>query len=268
MRWQLRPPGGGPVTYLPVRCGAPNRCDYCAWLSSLETTLAVSLDTRLGDSPRVGLTLTTRDPDTPAATVRDATRLVTRALRRRHPACEYAYFVEWTTGRHARDGRRRLHMHGLVKHVPADQAAELEPIVRDVWRRHTGAWRVECKELRTVPDAIAYFARHHTKPDQAPPAGWRGRRLRTSRRYFAAPIAELRTEARSLMRHDGLVAAVIREGELADQPRSPTRRELAAVEPTEIAQAVGWARELAPRATLVRVRERPGGIIEPIGPVA
>jgi len=266
LRWQLRHPDGS-IRYLPVRCGAPNRCDYCAWLSSLETTLAVSLDTRLGDSPRVGVTLTTRDPNTPSATIRDASRLVTRAIRRRHPGCEYCYFVEWTTGRHARDGRRRLHMHGLVKHVPADQAPELEPVIREVWRRHTGAWRVECTELRTVPDAIGYFARHHAKPDQAPPAGWRGRRLRSSRGYFARPIAELRSDARELMRHDGLVAAVIREGELAEQPRAPRRRELEPVPPTGIAQAVGWARELAPRATLVRVRERPNGIIEPIGPM-
>ena len=36
---------------------------------------------------------------------------------------------------------------------------------------------------------------HHRKPEQAPPAQWRGMSERASKRYWTAPIAELRAQA-------------------------------------------------------------------------
>jgi hypothetical protein len=256
------------VHFTPVRCGAPNRCDYCAWLSAIETTLALSLDARIGEPPRVGMLLTTRNPNTPAKTIRLGTQQVTRALRRRYPELQYSLFAEWTTGRAATSGgHRRLHLHGMLKGVEYDQVADLDHLVRDIWSGYTGAQYIGFEPLRTVPDAIAYLARHHQKPDQAPPPGWSGRRLRTSRRYFNEPIAQLRAAAQTMIGHDAMVAGIFKDANLSDRPRSPSRRDLESIDVESLTAAIRHRRETHQPPELYKVRETPGGGFQPIGPV-
>jgi hypothetical protein len=105
---------------------------------------------------------------------------------------------EFTTGDGRRSGRRRrLHGHYLVKGLPADQAAAIEALTRETWAAITGAWVVEAAPLASPGAALAYLGLHHRKPQQAPPAEWRGMTDRPSKRYWHRPIAELRALARA-----------------------------------------------------------------------
>src|SRR3954454_18706055 len=123
--------------------------------------------------------------------------------------------MEWTTGLHSPG--RRPHMHALVKGLPGEAAAALEPAISAKWERLTGgAWLVEARELRTPGGAIAYMVGHHHKREQAPPPSMRGvKRMRPSRGYFntemtrriaeiegrdESPTARLRRRAKEVMR--------------------------------------------------------------------
>jgi hypothetical protein len=141
---------------------------------------------------------------------------------------EYCGFVEWTTGRSSSSGgKRRIHVHYLLKGLDlrageqvcdpelerkrsARSGVELarslpcrcgrpyscvECWVRREWRSLVGAWVVEARPIRTPAGAIAYFAPHHSKQAQGPPAGWSGKRFRPSKGYFNAPVEELRGRA-------------------------------------------------------------------------
>lgn len=195
--WQL--PDGSLV---PVRCGASNRCWYCARLASIENMVVLQLDARENSAPTAVMTLTTVEVATRNAELRKSIEQVTRALRRLWPALEYCGFVEWTTGkgRHS-GGRRRVHVHFLLKGLPSEELPLAELKVRDVWFARTGAHRVEVRELRVAGGATAYMALHHEKTTQGPPPGWKGKRLRPSRRYFGPPgtIPQLRDQARALL---------------------------------------------------------------------
>ncbi len=186
---------------VPLRCGASNRCWYCAWLSALETSVVLGLDARQ-EAPRVGLTLTTVDPQHDLDRFRRDTEKAFLLLRRRLGRdMRYCGFMEWTTGRGRRSGgHRRVHLHALVKGAEPAAAEAVEADLRDLWQRRTGASRVELRELRTAAGATAYLTLHHHKREQAPPPGFTGRRLRPSRGYYARPIADLREEARDLLR--------------------------------------------------------------------
>lgn len=156
------------------------------------------IDAEEGESPRYVLTLTSRSPDVDPAEYRRACSQLWRAFRRRYGArIEYCGFIEWTTGLHARDGRRRLHSHWLVKVGGLDlDVDEVQAWVSSEWSRLTGAWVVDFAELRTVGGVVGYLALHHEKMEQAPPAGWTGRRLRPSRGYFSVSGREIRARAR------------------------------------------------------------------------
>jgi len=125
---------------------------------------------RMGN-PDVALTLTTLDPDRPmgGAWSRDVEQLI-KSLRRRWPSIQYLGFMEWTTGETARDGRRRPHMHALLRGLPRDQAAVAEAITRRLWESRTGAHRVEVAPLRAAENGVQYLALHHLKPAQHAPA--------------------------------------------------------------------------------------------------
>ena len=60
---------------------------------------------------------------------------------------------------------------------------------------------------------MAGLVGHHLKEAQEAPAGWRGRRIGTSRGYYVEPAAELRAQAEQLTRDRSLVCRL--EVELA-----------------------------------------------------
>jgi hypothetical protein len=205
----------------PVRCGASNRCGYCAMFAALTAAVMIKLDAEI-ECPTVGLTTTTRRPSFTLAELRRAEEYLWRWIRRRHfPQARYCGFLEWTTGRGSgAGGVRRPHVHHLVKGVPRGhellevvdvvrsrkspggwrEVTLLELLVGEVWRRITGdAFVVEARELRTPAGAIAYLTLHHHKREQAAPPGMTHvRRLRPSRQsrhrpgYYELPSAELR----------------------------------------------------------------------------
>lgn len=238
-----------------VRCGASNRCDYCAMIAACENAVVLRLDAFEGEFPRVGLTTTTHRRDFGLDELRASEKRLWRWLRREcGRQVEYCGFVEWTTGRSVRSGGARLpHVHHLVKGLPPADAPALETELSEEWRRWTGgAWVLECRELRTPMGAIAYLVLHHHKREQGPPPGSRHvRRLRSSRGYMTRPIAEYRAEARELLRDERLYARLV---EALDVPNGAPFDLVEEV----VAERIDEARERAryERARLVHVRER------------
>lgn len=187
-------------TFVAARCGAPNKCAYCAYLTTVENGLVVSLDA-IDELPRVGLTLTTVDPSHGAKRFRTDVEHIFKFVRRRlGPDVGYLGLVEYSTGKAATSGgHRRIHQHLLLKRCDPAAAEAIEDELRWLWQRRTGADRVELRELRTPAGATAYLIHHHRKREQAPPAGWSGKRMRPSKNYYATPVAQLRGEARALL---------------------------------------------------------------------
>ena len=159
-------------TLVPARCGAPNKCAYCAYLATVESALVVALDSEWGGFPRVGMTLTTVDPHHDLVRFRRDVEQTLRLLRRElGTGLGYLGFMEWTTGDGRRSGgHRRVHQHLLLKRCDPSAAEALEASVRQLWERRTGASRVELRELRSSAGATAYLVHHHQKRGQQPPA--------------------------------------------------------------------------------------------------
>lgn len=184
---------------LPVRCGRSNSCPACAWLAAVENVGVVAIDAR-EEQPTVGMTLTTRRADFDLVRYRRAVFAIFRWLRAEFgPDVAYLLLMEWTTGS---GGHGRLpHGHLLVKRMPAEidlsPGCQLWRELKQRWERHTGAWRVELRELRTAGGAIAYMVGHHHKGEQAPPESFTGKRFRPSKNYFGRPIEDLRRESRA-----------------------------------------------------------------------
>jgi len=172
-------------------------CPVCGPRKSRELARALTLDARLC-APAFAITLTTRDPSTNPAVYREASAAVWKRLRRHYGRVDYFGFIEFTTGRGARSGgHRRMHGHYLVKFRDGDpDVIECERLVRETWEAITGAYIVEVAQLVTPGAAMAYLSLHHQKPQQAPPAGWRGMRSRPSKHYFERPVWKLRQQAR------------------------------------------------------------------------
>ncbi len=223
-------------------------CGRCWARRSRELARCLVLDAER-EMPTLALTLTTRDPDTPAALYREGSAQLWRALRAELGRVEYFGAVEFTTGRAALSGgRRRQHGHHLIKGPDGELAAEVEAIAREVWLRVVGAWRVEAAALRSPGAALGYLGLHHRKPEQAPPIEWRGMTERASRGYWHRPIPELRKTAR---RQLAAAAQAWARGEV-----------LATADDVELAEIEAHLR--AP-AELRRVRE--GVVLVPLGPV-
>jgi hypothetical protein len=186
---------------VPARCGAPNKCAYCAYQATIENAIVVQLDAERFGHPRLGGTLTTVDPQHSMAAFRRDTEKAIKALRGRVEGLQYLGMVEWTTGRGVRSGgARRVHQHLLLKGADPSLCDELESCLRDVWSARTGASRVELRELRSPAGATAYLIHHHRKREQSPPPGWSGKRMRPSRGYYGCPVSDLRAEAQQLLR--------------------------------------------------------------------
>lgn len=183
-----------------IPCGKRS-CPPCQKRADDELARVLLADAKV-DPPGWAITLTTSDPDTPAAVFREGNAQVWRALRKEFGRVEYAGFVEFTTGAAPRSGGlRRMHSHNLVKADRFDQPTA-EAIVREVWERVTGAYVVDVAALMSRAGAIAYVGIHHRKPEQQPPADWRGMTTRWSRGYLHRPIAVMRQEARDELRRE------------------------------------------------------------------
>jgi len=236
-------------TFVAARCGAPNKCAYCAYLTTVENALVVSMDAAV-DMPRVGMTLTTVDPTHGAARFRKDVDHAFRLLRRRlGPDLAYLGLVEFNTGKAATSGgHRRIHQHFLLKRCLPSEAEGVEDELRELWWRRTAANRIELRELRTPGGATAYLIHHHRKREQAPPAGWSGKRMRPSKNYYGVPIAELRAEARVLMMNARVRKAARRALDWQEMDGWPEE-----VIDQELADAVKEAREQAGRAEFVKL---------------
>jgi len=224
-------------------------------IAAFENALVVRLDAFGGSSfPTWALTTTTHRPDFERERLRQCEKTLFRYLRAEYGrSIEYLGFVEFTTGRgRSSGGFRRPHVHHLVKGLGEPdraRAAELEAWVSQTWRRLTGgAWRVECRPLRTPMGAIAYLALHHHKREQQPPKGWSGKRFRPSRGYFERPIADLRAEARALLRDRRIEAQLVDAWNVPDGFDGSILDELLE---EALPAARDYARENAPK--LVRV---------------
>jgi hypothetical protein len=223
--WQL--PDG---TLAPVRCTASNRCPYCARMAAYEVMTMLRIDAEENEVPSHVITLTCRHVMV-YARLREAHAVFWRAFRRSWGAVEYAGFMEWTTGEGPRAGGiRRPHTHYLVKRlclpvgVVATRARGDNPCrCRDIrtcvecwtameWQKLAGAWFVQVRELRHAGGIVGYLALHHRKWEQAAPKGWTGRRLRTSRGYFAVPNGVLRERARAYLKERRLRGRLAAEG--------------------------------------------------------
>lgn len=133
----------------PVRCGSPNLCRYCSWLTALENAYVVRIDAEMC-CPRIGFTLTTKAAVTPPVTFRQDVAYVFKVLRREPWAREARYLgqIEFTTGSGENSGgARRIHQHGLLKDVDSARASDCGELMQQVWSRVTGAHRVEAHEL-------------------------------------------------------------------------------------------------------------------------
>jgi hypothetical protein len=224
-------------------------------LTACENAVVLRLDAFSGESfPEIGLTTTTHRPDFEWDLLRECEHNLWRWLRRQYGRqVAYCGFLEWTTGRSWRSsGRRFPHLHHLVKGIPRAELRELEREISTRWRDYTGgAWRVDCRPLYTPMGAIAYLVLHHHKQEQGPPSGTKHvKRLRPSRNYMSRPIAELRVQARELLRDERLYAELV-EALNIDRAPSALVEELIA---ERIDDARDRARHDAPK--LCHVREQ------------
>jgi hypothetical protein len=236
-------------------------------LMAYENALVVQLDALEGERfPTWGMTTTTHVPDFSMEKLRRCEQRVWEYLRRRYGSgIEYLGIVEWTTG--SRTPGRRPHVHHLVKGLgrsDGERAVELEHELSARWKIYTeGAWRVECRPLRTPMGAIAYLTLHHFKREQGPPAGWTGRRFRASRGYFDVPVPQLRAEARFLLRDRRIEAALVEALRVPDGFDAAYLDDLLAERLPASRRAYA---ALAPK--LVRVRRMAGrAVIEPMGDI-
>jgi hypothetical protein len=205
------------------------------------------------------MTLTTVDPQRDLSAFRKDTEQVFRLVRR-HLGADVGYLgmMEWTTGTGRRSGgHRRAHQHVLLKRCEPAAAEALEGAVRAVWEARTGASRVEIRALRSVAGATAYLLHHHNKWSQAPPAGFRGKRLRPSKNYYERPVAEMRAEARALLLSRRLRRAAARSLTWEQLEGAPEE-----VVDAEMRAALVEARREASMVTFVKLDGR-GGIRAP-----
>jgi hypothetical protein len=245
---------------VPVRCGSPNKCDFCAYMAAVECGALILLDGLEDGPPEVAVTLTTRNPDTPMERFRRDVEKAVKAIRRRHPEASYFARIEYTTGKAQHSGgRRRIHAHMLFKAIPADECAALELVVRRVWKERTGAHRIEVAQMRSAAGAMHYVTEHFAKAIQRPPRGWTGRTTRYSiprgerRGYFVRPLDERREQARELLRDrrverrlkDVLAQVDVEPGELGEGWDAM------------LSDAIERASERGMKTQLVRVAELP-----------
>lgn len=185
------------------RCKATNLCEYCAKLAAIENTELLTLDALYGVAPTVYGLLTTRTPTKDMSGFYEARRQIFRAWRRRWPAVEVAWLLEFTTGRGIRSGGlRRPHWNATIKGVPLDQLDQARDVMREVWCRHVDALpeHQDLQPIRSAGGLMRYIAMHFQKQSQAPPEGFKGSRFTYTRGYLWLPAPQAREAARESLR--------------------------------------------------------------------
>lgn len=220
------------------RCRATNLCEYCARLNAVETSEMLALDAvEGGAAPQVWMVLTTRTATLDVSTFYRSREKLQRALRRRWPALEVAWIVEFTTGYGPRSGGlRRPHWNALLKGVTADDVAEIEAVVGQVWCARVDA-RPEAQfvgQVAEVGGLMRYLVLHFLKESQAPPPGWSGHRYTATRGYLWTDTPTARAAARRSLRGKREVHRAITRG------LSPAEAEVAAAGAMALADATTW----------------------------
>jgi hypothetical protein len=114
-------------------------------------------------------------------------QMVTTYVRRRWPAAEYAYEVEFTTGYGPRaGGKRRPHWNWFWKGIPAADTADFCRLVIGTWCRYVDALPQHqyAAEIDNAVGLTKYVTQHFMKASQRPPKGFTGQRFCCSRGYF------------------------------------------------------------------------------------
>jgi hypothetical protein len=195
---------------LPIACGR-NDCGYCRPRNVQITASMMGISAARSDNPPTYAVLSTTRDWVDEATLRNGWKDMARRVRREvEPTAGYAWFREWTTGKS--DGIRRTHYHSTWTSIRDDQQAKaVADVSNDVWKRLAGAWSEKAHGYKRIYDAgglaryIAGLAGHHLKSEQAPPPGWSGRRVGTSRGFYSMDARELRREAMTAVRDERLV---------------------------------------------------------------
>lgn len=172
---------------VPVRGGCVNKCEYCATLAAVENCEMLVNDALEGDAPQLISILGTRTATLDMAAFDTGRRRVAQEVRRRWPAAQYAYEVEFTTGYGPRaGGRRRPHWNWFWKGIPRDHLDEFRRIVTTTWCRYVDA-EPHAQYVAEISNAIGltkYVTEHFMKTSQRPPEGFTGQRFCASRGYF------------------------------------------------------------------------------------
>lgn len=157
-----------------------------------------------GNAPRLIAILGTRTATVDMTAFKRGRQEVTRAVRKRWPAAEYAYEVEFTTGYARRSGgKRRPHWNWFWKGIAGDQVDEFTRIVVTAWCRYVDA-EPEAQYVAEIDNAVGltkYVTEHFMKASQRPPKGFTGQRFCCSRGYFGAiTVTTARARARESLR--------------------------------------------------------------------
>jgi hypothetical protein len=162
------------------------------------------MDALEGGAPQLIAILGTRTATVDMAVFKRGRQEVTRAVRKRWPAAEYAYEVEFTTGYGPRSGgKRRPHWNWFWKGVPVEDLAEFATLVIATWCRYVDALP-EAQYVAEIDNAVGltkYITEHFMKASQRPPVGFTGQRFCCSRGYFGAiTVTTARARARESLR--------------------------------------------------------------------
>jgi len=155
------------------------------------------------EPPVLWSVLTTRTATIDTAAFKDARHRVREAVTRRWPSAQCATLIEFTTGRGTHSGgRRRPHWNDTWKGVPVEDGDHLRRVLAEAWCGRVDALPrgQHVQPIAEVGGLMRYLALHFQKESQAPPAGWRGHRFRTTRGYLAEPMAAARERARGALR--------------------------------------------------------------------
>lgn len=157
------------------------------------------------EGPYAFLTVTTRDPDTPLSVFEAAFQAVVVRLRRRYgKQVQYYGTIEGTSGLRARDGRRRMHGHFIVRGIPETEVGVAELLCRQTWEVSTlqalgeggRSFGVTLSAVRSRLAVCGYVAGYMGKLEQVMDADWGGRRIRCSQGYFTEGRVQARERAK------------------------------------------------------------------------
>ncbi len=169
------------------------------------------LNAAISPSPVTYAILSTTRDWVDADTLRNGWKDMARRVRSEvAPGAGYMWFREFTQRDETVDWRR-THYHSTWNRIENDdQAAAVAEISNEVWGRLAGAWSEHAHGHKRIWDAggltryVAGLAGHHLKSGQTPPPNWSGRRVGTSRGFYAIDARELRSQAVDVVRDERL----------------------------------------------------------------